>query len=289
MKLSNLFLNNKPIFKKALESSIIAKVATDSAQAGGVMLEMNVEEASNEVLAVANSDLIIMTNMGVIRHIRRGFDFDFSSVGATDYQDFRSLIKTSDSIVSSADIYLFKKVENTFILMDAESFKTSTSDSSNMIYLHNDADGSIFNGLSKTKQPDFGQVLMLDFSPSSGVCRIYLAEGSMSKFTELFSEPTLKEGEVVYHGKNLINKKDMTTASGSGRTLLKLINRAKKKTKKDSDEALASTSFSRGIQIDKGFLPILKSRGLIEEIHSFTIDFKAIEEEDFKRRYPQTI
>lgn len=158
-----------------------------------------------------------------------------------------------------------------------------------MIYLHNDADGSIFNGLFETEQPDFGQVLMLNFSPSSGVCSIYLAEGNMSKFTELFSDPTLKEGEVVYHGNKLTNKKDMTTASGSNRILLRLINRAKKKTKKDSDEALASTSFSRGIQIYKGFLPTLASRGLIQELYSFTIDFKTIEEEDFKRRYPQTI
>lgn len=65
MKLSNLFLKNKLIFKKAIESSIVAKVATDSAQAGGVMLEMNVEEASNEVLAFANSAFIIMTNMAI--------------------------------------------------------------------------------------------------------------------------------------------------------------------------------------------------------------------------------
>lgn len=287
MKIVDLYLENKNIFNQGLERSITIKVATDSAQAGGVMLEMDVEQLVNDILNKINSPFIMMTNKGISRHLRRGYSFDFSSIGANNLDEFKSLIKTSNSFVSSADVYLFERIDNNFRLVDAQSFKTSTSDASN-IYLHNDADGSIFEGVINRAHPNFGQILMLDFSPTTGNCIIYLIDGNMSKLVDLFTNPIEKPGEIVFKGNDLKDKTDMTNKSGLNRILIKLINRKNKKKKKDSTEDLASTSFSRGILIDKRFLPILASRGLIQELHSFNLNFDAIEEEDFVKRYKQT-
>lgn len=286
MKLSTLFMNNLSIFKRALENAIIPKVATDSAQAGGVMVEMNAEQFSNEVLHQQELGFVCLTNKTIERSINRGFEFDFSLVGASDFKEFKKVVKTSDTIVSSADVYLFKIDGSLLTLVDAESFKTSTSDGVNQIYLHNDADGSVYNGAITGNHPDFGQVLLLTFSPKQQKCHVYLAEGKMSKFTDLFEDSEEDGGQLVFHGSNLKDKSDMTKASGLGRQLIVLINREKKKKKKDGEDA-ASTSFTRGIKIDKGFLPILCKRGLIQELFSFNIDFAQMEEEDFMKRCPQ--
>ncbi len=289
MKLSTLFMNNMSIFKRALENAIIPKVATDSAQAGGVMVEMNAEQFSNEVLDQQGLGFVCLTNKSIERSINRGFEFDFSLVGASDFKEFKKVVKTSDTIVSSADVYLFKIDGSLLTLVDAESFKTSTSDGVNQIYLHNDADGSVYNGVVTGNHPDFGQVLLLTFSPKHQKCHVYLAEGKISKFTDLFeaSEEEAEEaGQLVFHGSNLKDKSDMTKSSGLERQLIVLINREKKKKKKDGEDA-ASTSFTRGIKIDKAFLPVLCKRGLIKELFSFNIDFAQMEEEDFMKRCPQ--
>ena len=286
MRLSTLFTKNIGIFKAALENAIIPKVATDSAQAGGVMVEMNAEQFSNKVLQKKGEALVCLTNKTIERSIKRGFEFDFSLVNASDLQEFKRVVKTSDTIVSSADVYLFKIDGSLLTLVDAESFKTSTSDSVPIIYLHNDADGSVFDGTITGNHPDFGQVLLLTFSPKTEKCHVYLAEGKMSKFTDLFEKSTEANGQLVFHGSNLKDKSDMTKATGLNRQLIIMINRAKKKKKKDGEDA-ASTSFTRGIKIDKAFLPVLCSRGVIKELFSFSIDFAKMEEEDFMNRCPQ--
>ena len=286
MKLYDLYLENPSIFKKALDNAMVMKIATDSPQAGGVTIEMNAEYFANEILKETSAPFICLTNKGIERSMKRGYSFDFSLVGANDLDSFKKKTKTSNNIASAADVYLFEVVGETFTLVDAESFKTSTSDSSNGIYLHNDADGSIFRGVESGNHPDFGQVLMLNFSPSTGVCEVYLADGKMSSLTDLFTKSIVKEGEVIFHGDNLKDKSDMTSKTGLNRQLIKLINREKKK-KKKTGEALASTSFDRGITLDKSFLPILASRGVINKLYSFTIDFEALEDQDFRERYPQ--
>src|SRR5210317_1544137 len=286
MKLSTLFVNNMGIFKRALENAIIPKVATDSAQAGGVMVEMNAEMFSNEVLLAQGSNFVCLTNKTIERSINRGFEFDFSLVNASDFKEFKKVVKTSDTIVSSADVYLFKIDGSLLTLVDAESFKTSTSADVNQIHLHNDADGSVYDGVITGNHPDFGQVLLLTFSPKTEMCHVYLAEGKMSKFTDLFEKPEEEDGQLVFHGSKLLDKSDMTKKTGLERQLIVFINRAKKKKKKDGEDA-ASTSFTRGIQIDKSFLSILSQRGLIQELFSFSIDFAQMEEEDFMNRCPQ--
>lgn len=285
MKLSNLFLNNSAIFKQALESAMVMKVATDSPQAGGVTIEMNSEEVANKMLQSMSAPYICLTNKGIERAMKRSWSFDFSLVKAKNYDAFKKTIKTSDNIASSADLYLFK-VSDKLTLVDAESFKTSTSDSTGKIYLHNDADGTIYNGVESNKHPDFGQVLMLNFSPKTCICDVYYADGKMSSFTDLFKKPTIKEGELQYHGKNLKKKSDMSVATGINRILVTIINRKKKK-KKSSGEDLASTSFTRGVLLDKGVLPVLAKRGVIKKFYSFKVDFNRLEEDDYLRRYPQ--
>ena len=286
MKLSTLFTNNIGIFEEALKNAIVPKVATDSAQAGGVMVEMNAEQFSNEVLHRQEVGFACLTNKTIERAMNRGFEFDFSLVGASDLRQFKKVVKTSNTIVSSADVYLFKIDGSLLTLVDAESFKTSTSDRVPIIYLHNDADGSVYNGLLTGNHPDIGQVLLLTFSPKTEKCHVYLAEGKMSKFTDLFEESKEENGQLVFEGSSLKDKSGMTKATGLDRQLIVMINRAKKKKKKDGQSA-ASTSFTRGIKIDKGFLPILANRGVIKELFSFSTNFAGIEEEDFMSRCPQ--
>jgi len=287
--LSILFSKKPEIFVSALNEAMVMKIATDSPQAGGVTIEMKVEEAANKFLNQKNIPFMCISNRGIVRHMDNGWAFDFSLVGAKNYSDFTKTIKTSDNLASSADIYLFKISKDrskTLILVDAQSFKTSTSDSVSKIYLHNDSDGTIYKGIENKDHPDIGQVLMLTFSPKTGICDVYYADGKMSSFTDLFEKPIEKEGELQYHGKNLKNKDNMSVKAGINRALISVINRAKKK-KKTSGEDLATTSFTRGIKIDKGFLPILAKRGVIKKFYSFKIDFEALRERDYKTRYPQ--
>jgi len=287
MKLSKMFLENPEIFKQALNDAMIMKIATDSPQAGGVTIEMNSEEVANKVLHGKGLPVVCISNKGIQRTMSKGrYTFDYSHVGAKDYDEFKKKIKTSDNIASSADLYMFKIDGETLRLVDAESFKTSTSDSSMMIYLHNDADGSIHKGVESGEHPGIGQVLMLNFVPETGVCDVFYATGKMSDFTDLFKKSKEDNGVLTFHGKDLKDKTGMSQDSGLNRQLVKIINRKKKKKNKNGEDS-ASTSWTRGILVDRRFLSILANRGVIEKFYSFKVDFEKLEQDDWNRRYPQ--
>lgn len=288
--LAELFRSNKAIFEFAMNSSMIMKIGTDSPQAGGVTIELNAEEFTNDILARSARNLVCMTNKGIDRHIQRGWSFDFSVVGANSREEMIEKIKTSDNMASSADLYLFKIDNGVCHLVDANSFKTSTSSRGGKIYLHNDADGSIYRGLVDGSDPHIGQITMVNFDPETEICNGYYFNGNLSKITNLFSasEDQKDNGDVVYHGKKLIEKQDMTAATGKDRQLLTLINRETKKKKQNSEDDLKSTSWTRGIQLDRRFLEVLADRGIIERLFTIKVNYSRLEEEDFSKRYPQT-
>lgn len=285
MKIIDILKRNKDIMVNALSSAIVLKIATDSANAGGVTMEIEVEKAMNARFVAQNQPYLCVSNKGLERIYARGtHTFDFSAVDVETLKQLKDLTKTSDTIASAADLFLFKVNDRTLKLVDCVSFKTSTADSSGSIYLHNDADGSIYESFSTGKHVNVGQVVMLDFSPSSRECNVYYFDGTMQSFSDLFDATEEESGKTTMHGKDL--NVVATTAEGKRRTIVSMINRAKAKKKKDGTDK-ASTSFNRGITISKKSLPFLAKQGVIEEASSFQIAFSLIEGNDFANRYPQ--
>jgi len=289
MKIINILKNNKSILSEALATAMVLKIATDSANAGGVTMEIEVERRMNDMFQSNNLPYICVSNKGLFRIAQRdGFAFDFSLVEAEDLKQLKSKIETSDNIASSADLFLFEVKEQTLELVDSVSFKTSTSDSSAQIYLHNDADGSIYDSFADENYVNIGQVVLFNFYPSTSACDVYYFDGSMKSFYDLFSSTKENNGKTTLHGENLIDRKDATTDDGKGRGIVSMINRAKAKKKKDGEDK-KSTSFNRGITISRKSLPFLARKGVLEIACSFEIPFSTIEEDDFSRRYPQLI
>jgi len=289
MKIINILKNNESILSEALATAMVLKIATDSANAGGVTMEIEVERRMNDMFQSNNLPYICVSNKGLFRIAQRDdFAFDFSLVEAEDLKQLKSKIETSDNIVSSADLFLFEVKEQTLKLVDSVSFKTSTSDSSAQIYLHNDADGSIYDSFADENYVNIGQVVLFNFYPSTSACDVYYFDGSMKSFYDLFSSTKENNGKTTLHGENLIDRKDATTDDGKGRGIVSMINRAKAKKKKDGEDK-KSTSFNRGITISRKSLPFLARKGVLEIACSFEIPFSTIEEDDFSRRYPQLI
>jgi len=289
MKIINIIKNNKSILSEALSTAMVLKIATDSANAGGVTMEIEVERRMNDMFQSKNLPYVCVSNKGLLRIAQRDdFTLDFSLVGAEDLKQLKSKIETSDNIASSADLFLFEVKEQTLKLVDSVSFKTSTSDSSAQIYLHNDADGSIYDSFVAKNYVNIGQVVLFNFYPETSACDVYYFDGSMKSFYDLFSVAEEDSGKTTMHGKNLIDKKGVTTVDGKGRNIVSMINRAKAKKKKDGEDK-KSTSFNRGITISRKSLPFLAKKGVLEVACSFEIPFSSIEEDDFLSRYPQLI
>jgi flagellar hook protein FlgE len=285
MRIIDILKQNPSIFEAALCEAMVLKIATDSANAGGVTTEIKVEEIVNKSFASQNLPFILTSNKGLDRILERGsHSFDFSIVGAKNLKELKALTKTSDSIASAADLFLFEIRGTTLKMVDSVSFKTSTADSSNKIYLHNDADGSIYDSFTNGQFVGVGQVVMMNFYPKTRQCNVYYFDKTMQSFSGLFSETVENNGTRVMHGNSLAVT--VGAASDRNRTIVSMTNRAKATKKKDGSNK-ASTSFNRGITIARKSMPLLQKRGALELICSFEIPFDIIEEHDYNLRYPQ--
>ena len=285
MKIIDILKQNNDIMSNALSSAIVLKIATDSANAGGVTMEIEVEKAMNKRFVDQGLSYVCLSNKGLDRVSSRGTHiFDFSFLNISTLKELKNLTKTSGSIASAADLFLFKVNGKVLELVDCVSFKTSTADSSGTIYLHNDADGSIYDSFSSGNHVNIGQIIMLNFSPSTRECNVYYFDKTMESFSNLFDVATEANGVTTMHGNNLkvkAGKKDKVQ-----KTIVSMINRTKSKEKKDGS-AKASTSFNRGITIAKSTLSFLAKQGVIKEVSSFEIAFSLIEGNDYLNRYPQ--
>ena len=273
-------------FKVSLQKSMFLKMKTDSPNAGGVLLESNLEDYINNYLYENNHSVICFSNKGIQRTINEGYQFDFSLISASNFKEFKAKTKTSGSIASSADLFLFSIAKNKLILIDANSLKSSTSNTVGKIYLHNDADGSIYNGIISGNNPDIGQVCLLTFCDETGKTKAYSFSGKVSAITDLFESFKEENGQLVFHGKNFKGNRKLKKQEGANRQLLVVTNRKKKTKKKNGDDLLA-TSFTRGLTIYKGFLDVLAEHKVLKKICEFDIDYKKLDSENFKSCYKQ--
>ena len=188
MKIINLIEQNKAVCKGALEMCLDVKMATDSPGALGSSVEMRMESLINK--KISKTGHILLTNKGIKRLKSRGHRFDFSVIGANSYETFTNAVKSSGTIVSSSDLYLFKIEKDVVRLVDAASWKTSTSAGVKVIYYHNDADGSLHRCLKKKHYPSVGQVVMMTLDDKTGVAKVYYSNGTLKKFVDLFTKFT---------------------------------------------------------------------------------------------------
>ena len=258
MRIIDILKQNPSILQSALSEAMVLKIATDSANAGGVTTEIKVEEIVNKNFASQNLPFILTSNKGLDRIFERGsHSLDFSIVGAKNLKELKTLTKTSDNIASAADLFLFEIRGRVLRMVDSVSFKTSTSNGkSEKIYLHNDADGSIYDSFATGKFVGLGQVVLMNFYPSTRQCDVYYFDKTMQAFSGLFNETQEANGRRVMHGNNLAVTEGLSLSDGLNRTIVTMVNRAKATKKKDGSNK-ASTSFNRGITISRGSLPFL--------------------------------
>lgn len=279
-----MLLQNPKALIRSFEQSLPVKISTDSPNAGGVIMESNTEMNLNKELLAGKPELCFATNRGLKRiNEAEKILFPYSCETLSDFND---KCKKSNLPMSSADLFLLQVVGKDFLcLRDGVSFKSSTSKSVPVIYAHNDPNGQIYDACLNNKSHTMGQILFILYDEEELFCCYF--DKCLTKITSLFNERKINNGEMTFHGSDC--KLKLTQKQGSRRTLLSLTNRQKKTKKKDSDEALASTSFNRGVKIDKEFLKVLVDEGVVDLILKERLTADSISKEDYENRYPQLL
>tara|TARA_B100001094_G_C18163010_1_gene790443 strand:+ start:822 stop:1700 length:879 start_codon:yes stop_codon:yes gene_type:complete len=279
-----MLLQNPKVIIRSFEQSLPIKISTDSPNAGGVIMESNTESNLNKELLAGKPELCFATNKGLTRiNEVENIIFPYSCETLSEFND---RCKKSNLPMSSADLFLLQVCGKDFLcLRDGVSFKSSTSKSVKLIYAHNDPSGQIYNACLHNRSHTMGQILFILYDEQELICCYF--DKCLTKITSLFKQRKINNGEMTYHGSDC--SLSLTQKQGSMRTLLSLTNRQKKTKKKNSNTALASTSFNRGVKIDKEFLKVLVDEGIVDLILKEKLVVDSISKEDYESRYPQLL
>jgi len=271
------------ILLESFKESLPVKISTDSPNAGGVITEANLEKNLNRETAITTPEICFASNKGLERISEKNkIIFPY---GCKSLKEFNEKCKSPWTCTSAADLYLLQITKEGIFLRDGISLKSSTSSSTNFVYMHNDPNGEIHDALVLNKRQLIGQILFILYDDNELLCCSF--DKCLTEITSLFKKNTTNKGGMVFHGRDC--KLSLTKPEGKNRQLLKIINRAGKKKKISSDGDLAATSFTRGLMLDKGFLEVLIREKIVDVILRKNLEKTSAEEHDFENRYPQLI
>ena len=245
MKLATLITSE--IVGGCLADIARTKFEVDSNNFGGVMFERDL------AAALRKEGHYVYTQRQVETLIDNGTTFDF---GGRDYHQFKKDQKDIKSDVYASDLFLFNKTDDSFALVDSLSLKTSINDNDgSKVFIANDAEGVVYDNLIQNKTNfSLGQVLIVSMNTNTGAFNVAYFDGIVSELTSLFVNNKVTEEKASF---NLSE----SVFGGKSREVLTIINRNAVTGKKQ-------TSFNRGVQVRRDFIPQLVEIGAFKSVAS---------------------
>ena len=254
MKIVDLITSE--IVTDCLSDIIKTKFQVDSNNFGGVKFEADLAQS------LRNSGHYVYTQREVETLIDNGVTFEF---GVT-FSDFKRNQKDINSTVYASDLFLFEKINDVLNFVDSVSMKTSINDNDgSKIFIANDAEGVVYDRLiSDEAEFSLGQVLMVSLNTQTGKFSVDYFDGEVIDLVGLFKDSKVTNEKVSF---NLSE----SVFGGKSREVLTVINRNAVTGKK-------STSFSRGVQVRRDFIPNLVGAGVMESvvIGSISVDMSSL-------------
>ena len=177
------------VIRSCLTDIVRAKMEVDSNNFGGVMFERDL------AAALRKSGHIVYTQRQIETLMESGQSFDF---GVT-YSEFKRNQKDIDSEVYASDLFLFDRVDDTFVLVDSLSLKTSINDNDgSSMFIANDAEGVIYD---RFKDDDInysvGKVMMVSLNTDNLQFSVDYFDGQIVDVVGLFRQNDVTEERVV--------------------------------------------------------------------------------------------
>jgi prepilin-type processing-associated H-X9-DG protein len=179
--------------------------------------------------------------------------FDF---GGRDYKQFKKDQKNIYSDVYASDLFLFWMENNVLVLIDSLSLKTSINDNDgSKVFIANDAEGVVYDNLIKDNSDlKLGQVMIVSMNTHTGDFNVAYFDGSVTDLVGLFHNTKTSKEKISFN----LNE---SIFGGRSREVLTVINRNAVTGKKQ-------TSFNRGVQVRRDFIPQLISVDVFKSVAS---------------------
>tara|TARA_Y100000768_G_scaffold374040_1_gene343354 strand:+ start:724 stop:1518 length:795 start_codon:yes stop_codon:yes gene_type:complete len=244
MKLISLMTAD--ILRDCLSDIVKTKFEVDSNNFGGVMLERDLAKA------LRDNGHYVYTQRQIETLIDSGVEFVFP--GNVSYEQFKRNQKDIDSDVYASDLFLFMNYDDTLVMEDSLSLKTSINDNDgSKVFLANDAEGVVYDRLTSGETLfDVGQVMIVSLNTKNLQFSVDYFDGEICDIVGLFHDSVVTTSKVTYNLKESV-------MGGKSRDVVSVINRNAVTGKKQ-------TSFNRGVQIRRDFIPTLSSIGVFDSV-----------------------
>lgn len=247
-KLVNLI--DSALIEACLTDIILAKMEVDSNNFGGVMLERDLAQA----LRVAGHYVYTQRQIETLQTAGCLFDF------GVDFSTFKRNQKDIRESVYGADLFLFDKQEDVFVLIDCLSLKTSINDhDGSPVFIVNDAEGVIYDSYLRG-ETDFniGSVLFVCLNTKNGKFNVSFFNDTVESITSVFAKDETDADKVSFNLKDSVVK-------GKSRKVVTIVNRNNPNNQKKQ------TSFNRGFQVRRDFIPTLCDLGVFRKVCEGTV------------------
>jgi hypothetical protein len=138
-------MSNASIVERGIRESHKWRKLTDARAVPGAAIEVEICKVFND-----SSNTHKMLTQQMLETFNGHFMFNYSKL-AQSYDDLKKKTKDDFGILSAADLFLFEKSGNHFVLVDVASLKTSATFGGNSVegFAHNDASGDIHEHLKQ--------------------------------------------------------------------------------------------------------------------------------------------
>jgi len=228
-----------------LQSIITVKREVDSNNFGGVMLERDLAKS------LRDCGHYVYTQRQIETLLDSGVAFNFNGV---EYTQFKRSQKDINSPVYASDLFLFSKQDEVFHLVDSISLKTSINDNDgSKVFIANDAEGVTYDRIvAGNLDTEVGQVMIVSLNTETLNFSVDYFDGELNDLVSVFHKKEISNESVTYNLKNSIFK-------GRSQVALTFVNRNAVTTKKQ-------TSFNRGVQVRRDFIPRLVEANVFKNV-----------------------
>jgi len=228
-----------------LQSIITVKREVDSNNFGGVMLERDLAKSLREC------GHYVYTQRQIETLLDSNVAFDFNGV---EYTQFKRDQKDINSSVYASDLFLFDKQGEVFHLVDSISLKTSINDNDgSKVFIANDAEGVTYDRIVAGElDTKVGQVMIVSLNTDTLNFSVDYFDGELNDLVSVFYKNKVTDENVTYNLKDSIFK-------GRSQVALTVINRNAVTGKKQ-------TSFNRGVQVRRDFIPHLVEANVFKNV-----------------------
>jgi hypothetical protein len=246
-------LITKEMLEPCMNEILKARMELDSTNFGGAMLERDLGAQ------LRKQGHWVYTQKQVETLYKEGVKFD---LGCSLAEHKRNVANIRHEMYA-ADLLLFDKKNDEFVLVDGMSMKTSISDKDgDKIFIVNDAEGVIADRFSNdVVDYSVGRVMMVVMNTESSQYYVAYFDGNVGSLTSMFSDYAETDKCYDFHSKTLIGMKKKGDHQIMKIWKRRIVSSAK------------PTSFSRGMTIRREYLPLLCENGMFTCVCEGTAKF----------------